>query len=290
MSLGDRYLNLLGLTRPPSLDLASLTTILHAHLRTFPFENVTPFSGQPVSVDVEEIYLEFASGRGGYCMEHHQLIQPALSSLGYTAEKQMARVYVGNHERALAQTHEVTLVTFPDASTYIFDPAFGAQTPKAPVCITSGPEVQKNEWQTLRIVEPDLQVVERIGAPRVGEDVRLVLESEFEGNWIPLYGLTRPGVVHADVEAFNWWVCTYPKSIFVTNLVCANWDGDDKRVTVNGRFVRKRTPGEKDRVESIDSREDTRRWLVEELGLGLSEEEVMRVWNKLSTLPRPEIK
>lgn len=290
MSLGDRYLNLLGLERPAKLDLAALTTILHAHLRAFPFENVTPFSGIPVSVDTEEIYAKFASGRGGYCMEHHQLCQPALADIGFAAERQMARVYVGTNERALAQTHQVTLVTFPDDSTYIFDPGFGATTPKTPLCISSGPEPQKNEWQTLRVVPATHDVVEKIGAAKVGEDVHLIVESEFEGNWMPQYGLTRPGAVHADIEAFNWWVCTYPKSNFVTNLMCATWNGDDDRVTVGGRVVKKRSPGRPDQVAVMDSEEDARKWLVEEMGLRLSEEELRRCWEKLSTLPRPEIK
>lgn len=290
MSLGDRYLALLGLSRPAALDLASLTTILRAHLRAFPFENVTPFSGSAVSVDAEDVYAKFARGRGGYCMEHHALCEPALSDLGFDAERQMARVYVGPNERALAQTHQVTLVTFPDGATYIFDPGFGGTTPKSPLCITSGPEPQKNEWQTLRVVEPSRDVIERVGAAKIGEDVRLVVESEFEGTWYPQYGLTRPGAVPADVQAFNWWVCTYPRSTFVTSLKCASWDGDERRVTVSDRFVKKRVPGQPDQVAAMDSLEDAKTWLVDELGLRLTDEELQKVWAKLSTLPRPEIR
>lgn len=287
MSLGDRYLNLIGLERPTTLDLHSLTAILHAHLRTIPFENVTPFLGSPVSVDAEEIYAKFASGRGGYCMEHHQLVYPALKDLGFEVDKQMARVYVGENPRALAQTHQVTLVTFADGATYIFDPGFGATTPKAPLCITSGPEPQRNEWQTLRVVEPTPDVVVRVGPSRLGEDVRLVIESEFQGQWWPQYGLTRPGAVYADIEAFNWWVCTYPKSIFVTGLMTATWNGDDDRVTIGGRAAKRRRPDGSVDMASIDSEADTRRWLVDEMGLKLSDDEVRRAWAKLSTLPRP---
>lgn len=281
-SLAERYLTRIGLTKPERLDLAALSTILQAHLRAIPFENVTSFTGTPVSLNPEDVFSKLLEGRrGGYCMEHAFLSRSALSALGFKVEPILARVYFGrDNEPALAQTHGATVVHFDDGE-YVFDPGFGRYTPSIPVCLTGGPDAQVGQYGTYR-VRPGAEVRSTMGDAQVGEDVVLVLESLLGDHWAPLYGYTRRPVVAADIIAFNWFISTYPDGLFVTNIMCATWDGDS-RVTCFGKHFKKIS--EEGSVEAdVGSSEDVRHWLCTEMGLELDDKLVDAVWERLNAV------
>lgn len=280
MSVVERYLARLGIERPATKDVAALKYILEAHLRAIPFEDVTSFLGSPVSLVPEEVFAKLLEGgRGGYCMEHCLMTRTALAELGFDVEPVLARVYFGpDSDKPMAQTHAVTAVTL-DGQRYIFDPGFGAYTPSIPVCISSGEEKQSGQWGTYR-VRPAAVARDDVGAHKLGADVTLVVESYYNGAWTPLYGLTRPPVVLADIDAFNWFVSTSPNSFFTRKLMCARWDGDN-RVTAFDKAFKKRTADGVKEVE-MKSLEDVDHWLRQEMGLNLSDEQIAAAWKRLN--------
>lgn len=59
----------------------SLAAVHRAHATSIPFENLDPWSGQPVSLDLVEIERKLVrDGQGGYCFEHNLLLKSALGS------------------------------------------------------------------------------------------------------------------------------------------------------------------------------------------------------------------
>ncbi|BEJ13220.1 hypothetical protein CspHIS471_0303940 [Cutaneotrichosporon sp. HIS471] len=270
--LAERYLARLNIAKPERLDLAALSTILKAHLRAIPWENVTSFTGTPVSVDEEDVFSKLLEGRrGGYCMEHAILSRAALAALGFKTEAILARVYFGpTTDSALAQTHCATVVHI-DSAEYLFDAGFGRATPTIPVRLNSGSTVQEGSYGAYR-VRPAAEAREDVGSNKMGGDVILVLESAFGDAWTPLYGFTPRPVVDADIVAMNWFVCTYPGGLFSSNLLCATWDGN-YRVTCFGAHFKK-----VDRQGTAEadaaSRDDVQQWLCTEMGLGLDHQMV----------------
>lgn len=279
-TLGERYLARLGLAKPVHLDLAALSAVLEGHLRAIPFENVTSFTGTPVSLVPEEVYSKLLEDRrGGYCMEHALLSRSALSALGFKVEPILARVYFGpDTHSALAQTHCATVVHI-DGGEYLFDAGFGRATPSIPVRLNGGSGPQEGPFGTYR-VRPAAEARSSVGSAKMGDDVLFVLESRFGNDWNPLYGLTPRPVVDADITAFNWFVCTYPGGLFSSNIMCATWNGD-YRVTCFARHFKK--IDEHGTVEAdVTSRDDVKHWLCTEMGLGLDDEMVDSVWGRLS--------
>jgi arylamine N-acetyltransferase len=275
-SLSERYLARLGIDRPGTTDLAALETLLHAHLRAIPFETLSSFVGTPVSLVPADVYAKLLEGkRGGYCMEHALLSRTALAALGFVTEPALARVYVGPTDSA--QTHAVTLVHL-DGQIYMFDPGFGRFTPKHPLSLSVGNAVQEGRYGTYRLVPP---AESDVPESKRGPDCQLVFEEKSpDGTWVGFYGLTRWPVASPDIEAFNWFVSTYPESVFVKGMMFARWMGDSG-VGGMDAMMRKRTAGGEVEVIELNSLEAVRRALRDEMELGVDDAMVEKVWDNL---------
>jgi N-hydroxyarylamine O-acetyltransferase len=66
-----------------------------AHLTSIPFENLDPWSGRPVSLDLVDVERKLVAERqGGYCFEQNLLLAAALEQLGYEVELLLARARI----------------------------------------------------------------------------------------------------------------------------------------------------------------------------------------------------
>lgn len=284
LPLAERYLARLGVAKPERLDLAALSTILEAHLRAIPWENVTSYTGTPVSVDEEAVLSKLLEGRrGGYCMEHAILSRAALAALGFKTEAILARVYFGPiTDSAMAQTHCAAVVHI-DGGEYLFDTGFGRATPNIPVRLDVGSAPQAGPFGTYR-VRSAAEAREAVGKNKMGDDVILVLESLLGDAWTPLYGLTPRPVVDADLTAMNWFVCTYPGGLFSSSLLCATWDGHYRTTCFDKHFKKVDEQGTAE--VDVANRDDVQRWLCTEMGLSLDAKMVDVVWDRLNNAPR----
>ena len=80
----DRYLDRIGLSTAPSVDLDGLATLQYAHLTAVPFENLDVFTGVPVQVGVESSLHKVVEGnRGGWCFELNGAFSALLDALGF---------------------------------------------------------------------------------------------------------------------------------------------------------------------------------------------------------------
>src|SRR5260221_7814290 len=88
----DRYFTRLGYGGPGVADLRTLERLHALHAEKIPFENLSPFLGEPVSLDftsLQEKLLE--RGRGGWCFEHNLLFSHGLMELGFPVTPLPAR-------------------------------------------------------------------------------------------------------------------------------------------------------------------------------------------------------
>ena len=79
-----RYLDRIGTGAPSTLDLASLTTLMRAHLVAVPFENLDVFHQRPVETGLDWSIPKIVDRRrGGWCFEVNGAFGALLRSLGF---------------------------------------------------------------------------------------------------------------------------------------------------------------------------------------------------------------
>lgn len=102
----DAYLARIGVGRPGSLDVDSLSKLHRAHLMAFTWEALDAFMGWPSSIAPAAAFAKMVEGRrGGWCYEMNGLFGAALSALGFrvtrlcggVAREMMGDIAIGNH-------------------------------------------------------------------------------------------------------------------------------------------------------------------------------------------------
>lgn len=102
----DAYLARIGVGRPASLDVASLSKLHRAHLMAFTWEALDAFMGWPSLIAPAAAFAKMVEGkRGGWCYEMNGLFGAALAALGFRVTRLCCGVNretlgdnaVGNH-------------------------------------------------------------------------------------------------------------------------------------------------------------------------------------------------
>jgi len=102
----DAYLARIGVSRPVSLDIDSLSKLHRAHLMAFTWEALDAFMGWPSSIVPAVAFVKMVEGkRGGWCYEMNGLFGAALAALGFRVTRlcggvnreTMGDIAVGNH-------------------------------------------------------------------------------------------------------------------------------------------------------------------------------------------------
>lgn len=102
----NAYLARIGMPRPDSLDVRSLSQLHRAHLMSFTWEALDAFMGWPSAVDPAAAFTKMVEGRrGGWCYEMNGLFGAALAALGFGVTRlcggvdreKLGDVAIGNH-------------------------------------------------------------------------------------------------------------------------------------------------------------------------------------------------
>jgi N-hydroxyarylamine O-acetyltransferase len=211
----DGYLARIGHAGSRRPDLATLQAIHFLHPQAIPFENLDPFLGRVVDLDLAAIQRKLlAGGRGGYCFEHNLLLLHVLRALGFEADGLAARVMWNQPAGALMPRSHMLLRVRLDGQDWLADVGFGGLTLTAPLRLLPGP-AQPTPHEPVRLV-PD------------GEE--LILAAELGGTWQPLYRFDLRPQLLPDYEVASWYLCTHPRSQFRARLMIA-------RATANGRLA-----------------------------------------------------
>ena len=209
----DAYLARIGLAGRPGL-----AEVHRAHVTSIPFENLDPYSGRAVSLDIDDLQQKLVvERRGGYCFEHNLLLREALQALGAEVDMFLARVRLGAPSGVTRPRSHLVLRIRSGGGDWHADVGFGNGTLLDPIPFGPGAEYEQAGWR-FRVVE---------------EDHELVLQGFQSGEWVDVYAFPPQPVARIDVETINWYVSTHPSSPFVTGLVVARQGEDGRRLVLS---------------------------------------------------------
>lgn len=202
----DAYFARIGHTGGGDASLATLQALHRLHPQAIPFENVDPFLGHPVQLDLASLQKKIiAGGRGGYCFEHNLIFMRALKALGFEVGGLAARVLWGQPEDAVTTRSHMLLRVELGGRTHIADVGFGGMTLTAPLLLEPGLE-QQTPHETYRIVE-------------TGDHFRL--QANVGGDWRTLYRFDMQQQYEIDYSVANYFLSTHPTSLFLSTFVAA---------------------------------------------------------------------
>lgn len=138
----EAYLERLGVEAPQDSSLAALSTLLDAHMRAIPFENLDVLLGRTPRLDLASLQDKLVKRRrGGYCFEHAALMGAALRRFGFVVRDQLARVVMERPRERAGRTHHFLLVSLPSGPVVV-DPGFGGLAPQLPLPLVDGHRVR----------------------------------------------------------------------------------------------------------------------------------------------------
>ena len=231
MSL-DAYLARVGMQAPASADLPTLRELHRLHTAAIPFENLSPFLGEPVRLDVESLADKMvARRRGGWCFEHNLLFTHVLRDIGYEVKTLAARVRWNVAPGVTTARSHMLMLVMVEGERFIADVGFGGLTLTAPLHLQPGLEQSTPH-------EPHRLMME-------GDKFRL--EAKIAGEWQALYAFDLHEQLQADYEVSNWYLANFPQSQFVGGIIAARAEVDRRHALRNTRYAIHHRGGETER-------------------------------------------
>lgn len=216
------YLARIGHPGPVAADLDSLRALHVAHVGAIPFENLDIHRGLPIRLEPDAIMAKLVgSRRGGYCFEQNSLLYMALTAIGFTVVRRVARVRMGGDPGG--RSHLMLLVTI-EGATHLADVGFGGSCLAEPLPLVTGEYDSAGDRWRLRPSDwsPGWE-----------------LEVWRDGGWFGLYWFGDEAVVDHDLIFGNHYTSTHPHSRFVQNRVAARTTLTERHSLLNGHYRRR---------------------------------------------------
>jgi N-hydroxyarylamine O-acetyltransferase len=222
----------------PTLDV--LRALHRLHPQAIPFENLDPFLGRPVDLDLAAVQRKLVgSKRGGYCFEHNLLFMEALRAIGFAVTGLAARVLWQQPDDAITpRTHMLIRVELA-ARTWLADVGFGGLTQTAPLLLELGLG-QQTLHDAFRVVD---------------DDAAFRMQAKAGGEWRTLYRFDMQEQFLVDYAISNYFLSTNPTSRFVLNLLAARALPGHRLALLNNRLSIHHRNGRTERTEFADPAE-----------------------------------
>lgn len=248
------YLARIGLPAPVRPDLATLAAIQRAHTEAIPFENLDPFTGRTVALDLDALQAKLVHGRrGGYCYEHNLLLGAALRTIGFAVVDLAARVRWNVAEGVVRARTHMLLVVALDGERFIVDAGFGGMTLTAPLRLERR-GAQETPHGRFR--------VQREG----GSDA---VQAQVAGVWKTLYTFSHEPQLLADYELTSWYLCNHPDSLFRQVLVAAR-PSPEGRWTLRDRLLTLHQPDGRSESQTLHGVAELKQALAGNFGIDLA--------------------
>lgn len=188
-------------------------------MTSIPFENLDPWTGRPISLDLADVERKLVTERqGGYCFEHNLLLAAALQQLGFEVDLLLERARVGGWPGPIRPRTHLALRVRADDQAWLADAGFGFGGCLGPLpCCADGPHSQSG-WR--------FHVV--------SDEPELVVQAARGDEWSDLYGVALSPVPSIDIETANWMTSTHPRSPFVRGPVISATAPDGGRTLLRG--------------------------------------------------------
>jgi N-hydroxyarylamine O-acetyltransferase len=202
----ESYLRRVGHRGEAAPTIETLRALSALHPAAIAFENLSPFAGAPVPLDLASLERKLIhEGRGGYCFEQNGLFLAVLRALGFRATGLAARVLWNQEGAVRARSHMLVKVEL-DEGVYVADVGFGGQTPTAPLRLELD-VAQPTPHERFRLVR--------------GADGDIRMQAEIRGEWRSLYRFDLTPQYAVDYAVSNYFLSTSPSSHFRTSLIAS---------------------------------------------------------------------
>jgi N-hydroxyarylamine O-acetyltransferase len=255
----DAYFARIGFGDDVHVDLVTLASLLRAHMRRIPFENLDVLLGRGVDLELGALQKKLvAACRGGYCFEHATLFAAALDALGFAPVRHSARVVLVVPRTESARSHMFLTVRLPQG-TFVVDPGFGSLASEVPVPLVdagASPPRDASHWF-------------------VRDGAHWVLRARRDDAIVDCWVSTLEADNGIDFIVANHYVATHPASGFRQRLMLRALTANGS-VSVMNRDVTFREDGAT-RSEQLADRAALRVLLREHFGFDLPEAETLVV-------------
>lgn len=249
----DAYFRRIGHAGPRTATLGVLRDIVRSHAEAIAFENLNPFLGWPVPLDLPALQEKIiAGGRGGYCFEQNRILQVVLEALGFRVTALAARVLWNSPEDAITPRSHMLLRVDLDEGPYIADVGFGGQTPTGPLRFEPGIE-QQTPHEPYRFLQ---------------HGAYFHLQAKIGEGWRTAYRFEMQEQHPVDFEVSNYYLSTHPASHFRTGLSVAR-PAPGRRYTLRNRDFAVHHLGGPTERRTIESAADLRETLARDFLLAV---------------------
>ncbi|MGW7818160.1 arylamine N-acetyltransferase family protein [Streptomyces puniciscabiei] len=261
----DAYLDRIGWQGGRRPGLETLRGVHLAHALSLPFENLDAVSGRAPSLAPAELTAKMIHGRrGGYCYEHNTLLRLALQKLGFGVTPLAGRVVLGAETpESRPRTHAMLRVSVPgEPKPYLADVGFGAISALLlPVPLVTGEE-SEGAGRRHRLVH----------LPHEGPSELWELQAydRRAQEWTGQYAFTLEPFATPDLEVFNWYAGTHPRSPFTRRPYLQRTTAERHLALDGPRLTETRADGTATERELTDETE-ARRLVEEDFGITVPE-------------------
>ena len=218
----------------PSAD--TLRELQVAHLLSVPFENLSIHSHEPIVLNDEALFNKIVERRrGGFCYECNGLFAALLRSLGFDVSMLSAEVAKAGGGFSQPFDHMTLLVKLEE--NWLVDVGFGDSFLEPLKVDTSTEQIQGP--QSFRITAQDLY---------------LVVQRQYEGEWKSEYRFTLQPYNYSDFEEMCQYHQTSPESHFTQKRICSLATSDGRITVSDMRFIVTRN-GARDEQTLISTKE-----------------------------------
>jgi len=225
----------------------TVDTLYHLHLQhtqSIPFENLSPFTGAEVRLDIASLLEKFTVlKRGGFCYEQNTVFKYVADQIGFNTLGLAARVRLNVPDEVVTPRSHMMLLVEADGEQWLADTGFGGMSLTVPIRFALD-EIQTTPHGQYRLT-------------RTHDHYHL--EANVKEEWKLLYLFDLTPHYPADYDVYNWYVSRHPSSHFVTSLVAARAGQQGRHALSNTQysFYPTGAEAEKKQLRSVNDIKET---------------------------------
>lgn len=200
------YFKRIGFEGKPERNLDTIKELHFLHPQAIPFENIDPFLEVPVELTLPCVFQKMVKqGRGGFCFEQNLLFGAVLNTLGFDLVGLSARVFWEIGEGEIRPRDHMLLLLDLDGIKYLLDVGFGSASFSSPLVLDQDGIQDTGDYQ--------YRISLVLGF--------YYLEIMIKSSWRLMHRFGLEHQMLPDYEVVSWYLCTFPKSVFIKDLMVA---------------------------------------------------------------------
>ncbi|WP_339716562.1 arylamine N-acetyltransferase [Cyclobacterium amurskyense] len=254
------YFKRIGYEGKAEKNLDTIKKLHYLHPQAIPFENINPFTEEPVVLTLPAVFEKMVKqGRGGFCFEQNLLFGAVLNTIGFDVVGLSARVFWEIVVGEVRPRDHMLLLLSLDGVKYLLDVGFGSASFSAPLVLN------KEGIQNTGDYEYRISYVSEFH----------YLEIKIKNDWKLMHRFGLEHQMLPDYEVVSWYLCTHPTSVFIKDLMVARSFQGGRYTLFNNQFtVHKKN--EASTKKKLDTAEEIMDVLKEKMLINLPERDKLK--------------